>query len=207
MSPDALPTGQIGLFDAIYTMRAIREFNSEPIPDAVLRQVLAAAGQAPSGGNRQPWKFIVIRSPEGKGEVAELVQTMQSRRPEGNVPSGTAAPAPDFPGLLRALPQLLLFTPSRLPRRPADRRALQLNFPGSQNLLRREPGAGGNITPASAMEGVQGYFGLRQPDADLPDPARLPVGRWPQQTWQESRLPVEETTFAEKFGQSISFSL
>ncbi|MBI4590729.1 MAG: nitroreductase family protein [Candidatus Rokubacteria bacterium] len=43
------------LCEAIRTQRAIRRLKSDPIPDAVIRQILDAAICAPSGGNRQGW--------------------------------------------------------------------------------------------------------------------------------------------------------
>jgi nitroreductase len=47
--------------DAIAGRRSIRKFKSDPIPDEILRTILTAAIQAPSGKNRQPWRFIVVK--------------------------------------------------------------------------------------------------------------------------------------------------
>jgi nitroreductase len=41
--------------------RSIRRYKPDPVPDEVLNQVLEAARLAPSGGNRQPWHFIVVK--------------------------------------------------------------------------------------------------------------------------------------------------
>src|SRR6195952_3167769 len=51
----------IGLFDASYSARALRRLKPDPVPDAVITQVLDAAIRAPSGGNAQNWIFIVVR--------------------------------------------------------------------------------------------------------------------------------------------------
>ncbi|HEY8489848.1 MAG TPA: nitroreductase family protein [Dehalococcoidia bacterium] len=56
----------IGLFEAIYTARALRRLKPDPIPDEVLFQVLDAAIRAPSGQNAQDWRFVVITDPEVK---------------------------------------------------------------------------------------------------------------------------------------------
>jgi F420 biosynthesis protein FbiB-like protein len=57
----------------ISSRRSIRRFTPEPIPEATLRRLLAAACRAPSAHNRQPWRFVVI----GPGEARErLVQRM-----------------------------------------------------------------------------------------------------------------------------------
>jgi nitroreductase len=57
------------LSEAIETQRAIRQFTSEPVPDEMVRTVLEAAIRAPSGGNRQPWHFVVIRDREIKRQL------------------------------------------------------------------------------------------------------------------------------------------
>ena len=47
--------------EAIQTRRSIRSFTDAPIEDAALQQMLEAAMAAPSAGNAQPWRFVVIR--------------------------------------------------------------------------------------------------------------------------------------------------
>ncbi|HEY0424590.1 MAG TPA: nitroreductase family protein [Rhodopila sp.] len=52
---------QIGLFEAIYSARAMRRLKPDPVPDELMTRVLDAAIRAPSGGNAQNWIFIVVR--------------------------------------------------------------------------------------------------------------------------------------------------
>ena len=59
--------------DAIRARRSIRKFKDEPLPEEEIRAVLHAATLAPSGKNRQPWRFIVVRGEQR----AEMVQIMQ----------------------------------------------------------------------------------------------------------------------------------
>ena len=59
------------LFDAMSTARAIRRFKPDPVPDDVLHRCLEAATWAPSGGNSQPWKFVVLKSPEVRAILGE----------------------------------------------------------------------------------------------------------------------------------------
>jgi nitroreductase len=47
--------------DIIQNRRSVREFRDEAVPDEKLSRVLEAARLAPSAGNRQPWKFVVIK--------------------------------------------------------------------------------------------------------------------------------------------------
>jgi nitroreductase len=51
----------MSLFDAIHSQRAIRHFSEQSVSDEVIETILNAAICAPSGGNRQPWRFVVIR--------------------------------------------------------------------------------------------------------------------------------------------------
>jgi nitroreductase len=48
----------------IMERRSTRRYKKEPLPDGMIRRILEAARFAPSTGNQQPWKFIVIKSPE-----------------------------------------------------------------------------------------------------------------------------------------------
>ena len=52
----------VTLLEGLATTRAIRRFTSEPVTDADLAAVLFAATRAPSGSNRQPFRFVVLRA-------------------------------------------------------------------------------------------------------------------------------------------------
>ena len=51
------------LIDALRTTGAVREFTAEPVPDAVVARILDTARFAPSGGNRQGWRVVVVQDP------------------------------------------------------------------------------------------------------------------------------------------------
>ena len=61
----------MSLFDAVYAQRAIRRFKPDPVPQEAVERILEAAVRAPSGGNRQPWSFVVIRDPALKRRIGE----------------------------------------------------------------------------------------------------------------------------------------
>lgn len=48
------------VYEAVRSRRAVRGFTDEPVPQAVLERVLAAAAWAPSGSNLQPWHIYVV---------------------------------------------------------------------------------------------------------------------------------------------------
>lgn len=52
---------EIGLYEAMSTLRAVRRLRPDKIPEAALARVLRAATWAPSGGNRQPWRIVAVR--------------------------------------------------------------------------------------------------------------------------------------------------
>ncbi|GMV24914.1 MAG: oxidoreductase [Phycisphaerae bacterium] len=46
-------------------------FSARAVPEEVIRNVVAAAGTAPSGANKQPWRFVAVASPELKRRIRE----------------------------------------------------------------------------------------------------------------------------------------
>jgi nitroreductase len=62
------------LYEAMSTLRAVRRLRPDPIPEDVLERVLQAACWAPTGGNMQPWRVIVVRSPERKAKLQAIYE-------------------------------------------------------------------------------------------------------------------------------------
>lgn len=58
------------LLDAIQARRSIRKFKPDPVPDNLVQELLEAARLAPSGVNVQPWRFVVVKSEEGKAKLS-----------------------------------------------------------------------------------------------------------------------------------------
>ena len=54
----------------ITSRRSIRNFSERPVEDELIDQVLEAGRWAPSGLNNQPWRFVVVKDPAFKGELA-----------------------------------------------------------------------------------------------------------------------------------------
>ena len=63
---------EIGVYAAMSTLRAVRRLRPDAIPDAVLERVLEAASWAPTGGNVQPWRVVVVRDREKVRRLGEL---------------------------------------------------------------------------------------------------------------------------------------
>src|SRR5215472_2030573 len=58
--------------EALYTTRAMRRVKPDPIPQDVQARILDAAIRAPSGGNSQSWRFLLIDDPDVKGKLGPL---------------------------------------------------------------------------------------------------------------------------------------
>src|SRR5581483_3989618 len=55
-----------GIFEIIYSTRAMRRLKPDPIPEEILKKIVDAGIRAPSGGNLQQWAFLIVRDPELK---------------------------------------------------------------------------------------------------------------------------------------------
>jgi nitroreductase len=63
----------VGLLEGLATTRTIRRYRDEPIPDQDLSTILWHATRAPSGSNRQPFRFLVLRDGERAAEAKALL--------------------------------------------------------------------------------------------------------------------------------------
>ena len=59
-------------FESVRTVRAVRQFQSAPLPDEVVRQIVESAHLTASGGNAQPWHFIVVQNPETLQQIGHV---------------------------------------------------------------------------------------------------------------------------------------
>ena len=67
------------LYDAMSTLRAVRRLRADAIPDAALERVLQAATWAPTGGNMQPFRIIVVKSRAYLEQIQGWYQTAWSK--------------------------------------------------------------------------------------------------------------------------------
>ncbi len=68
--PEEIPN----LFEIMATTRSMRRLKPDPVPAALIRKILEAGVSAPSGGNMQRWRFLVIRDPKIKQTVEATPQ-------------------------------------------------------------------------------------------------------------------------------------
>jgi nitroreductase len=66
LSPADMTQAASGFADRMSARRSVRDFSSDPVPDGVIESAIRAAASAPSGAHIQPWRFVVMTSPERK---------------------------------------------------------------------------------------------------------------------------------------------
>lgn len=59
------------LVDLLSQRRTVRDFSSDPLDPEAIRLAVEAANTAPSGANRQPWRFVVVSDPALKQQIRE----------------------------------------------------------------------------------------------------------------------------------------
>jgi nitroreductase len=62
----------LDLVETLRTTGAVRAFTDEPVPDEVVHRILDTARFAPSGGNRQGWRVVLVRDPEVRRRLRDL---------------------------------------------------------------------------------------------------------------------------------------
>ncbi len=72
------------LYEAMSTLRAVRRLRRDPIADDVLRRILQAAAWAPSGGNVQPWRVVVVKNREKRRAIGDLYQPLWQKYAAGH---------------------------------------------------------------------------------------------------------------------------
>jgi iodotyrosine deiodinase len=70
---DALSAAQ-QFYEVIKQRRTVRHFSDRPVPREVIENIIRAAGTAPSGANKQPWRFVAVQDPSIKKEIREAAE-------------------------------------------------------------------------------------------------------------------------------------
>ncbi|HXN14511.1 MAG TPA: nitroreductase family protein, partial [Candidatus Acidoferrales bacterium] len=85
---------EMGIYETMRTLRAVRRLRPDPIPDEVLRRVLEAATWAPTGGNVQPWRIVVVKDRALKEPLGKLYNerwVAYSKQYRGAIPASAPA--------------------------------------------------------------------------------------------------------------------
>lgn len=162
-------------FDAIRTVLAVRRFKDTPIPEPIVREVVEAGRLTASGGNSQPWHFIVVRDKETLRQLGQLART--------------------GPYIAQA-PLAIVVTMDRSPLADSNcSRAIQ-----DMILAAWSQGVGSNWVGYNNLPGVNSLLGMPEEISVL---AILPFG-YPAEAigkGQKKRKPLSEVTYNERWGE------
>ena len=142
----------IGLLEGLATTRAIRRYTDAPIPDDDLAEILWHAGRAPSGSNRQPFRFLVLRDGPAAVAAKQLLGDAfragwnAKRESDGYRPSRFADSMQRYVDRFEQTPVVVLVCLDRY-RSPSPYEGASV-YPACQNLLlaARALGYGGALT-------------------------------------------------------------
>jgi len=196
------------VFEAINTQRAMRRLKPDPVPEDLIWKLLEAAIRAPSGGNRQPWNFIVIRDPETKKKIAGyyldswnksygLIKQAAMASPET---AKTYASAEHLANHLAEVPVLIIATVNNAGVAPVSPPGASV-YPAVQNLMlaARALGLGSALTTLHRAHEAEVKQLLGIPEG-VETMALIPLG-WPRGKFGAGpRLPVQKVTYWDKWG-------
>ncbi|MDX2131200.1 MAG: nitroreductase family protein [Planctomycetota bacterium] len=61
-------------YETMNRRRTVRKFSDRPVPEEAIRWAILAAGTAPSGAHKQPWKFVVVTDPAVKKRIRDAAE-------------------------------------------------------------------------------------------------------------------------------------
>ena len=112
------------LYEVMRTTSAVRHFTNDPLPDEILYTILDNARFAPSGGNRQGTRIVIIRDPDTRQALVELTIPATKKY----VAQRQAGRTPGTPSIQAACPTMRL-------RRPRCPKASQLRSCRRESFL------------------------------------------------------------------------
>lgn len=209
------------IFSVMHTQLAIRRFSDAHIPNELITKVLDAAIRAPSGSNRQAWRFIVIRDPNIRAKIGEIYKETwygrtAMRRDRTAVPIDqrlfkkwkyTADHIGEAPVLI-----LACLGDGAAPRPTTEEEKLAVEatrgasiYPAVQNLLlaARSLGLGTTLTTVHVVSEIKIKRLLGIPE-EVTTSALIPMGypQNPNAFKPNCRKPVEEVTFYDHWGNN-----
>jgi nitroreductase len=204
-----------GLFESIYTSRAIRRFKPDPIEEGVVFQLIDAAIRAPTGHNRQDWRFVVVTDVEPKRKMqewAERAWDMAFGHEYPTVESIDALPRTarlsirsvhDLAHNLAAVPLIVVVCGLKgIHSNPGGS-----HFPAVQNMLlaARGLGLGGSIFNLPMLGGKELYELLGIPESNEIY-CVVPIGYPTDKQGPLSRKPVRKVAFWNRWDQPWGYA-
>jgi len=213
----------VSLLDGIATTRAIRRFRTDPIPDDDLSSILWHATRAPTGSNRQPTRFVVLRDGQNAREAKALLggafrAGWNEKRADEDYDKGSGAgPSSPKSRMASAMQQfvdrfeeipVVVLVCLKLGHYRADHLSSGASvYPACQNLLlaARALGYGGVLTMWHFFVEDELRETLRIP-ADYAIAATIALGRPEGGHGSVRRRPLRQVVFDDEWGQGAEWA-
>jgi nitroreductase len=207
-----MPEKTSDLFEIMQTTRSMRRLKPDPVPAALIRKILEAGVSAPSGGNMQRWRFLVIRDVKIKQTVGAYYKRAWDEVVSPRYRAGEPAPgtSPErFSRMLEAAQYLadhiheapVWIVPCMQGANPT-RTAGSSIYPAVQNILlaARALGLGATLTTLylNFEKEVEAALGL---PSDAHSYALIPIGYPMGRFGPVRRAPLTEVVFENRWGQ------
>jgi nitroreductase len=210
-----MPEETPDLFEIMRTTRSMRRLKPDPVPAELIRKILEAGVSAPSGGNMQRWRFLVIRDPNVKETIGAYYkrawdEVVSPRYRAGEPPPGTSRER--FLRTLDAVQYLadhiheapLWIVPCLEGANPTRTSGSSI-YPAVQNMLlaARALGLGATLTTLylSFEKEVEAALGL---PPDVHSFALLPIGYPMGRFGPVRRISLAEVIYEDRWGQPLS---
>jgi nitroreductase len=213
------------LYDVMRTTFSAREFTAEPVSDALIAKILENARFAPSGGNRQGWRVIVLRDRASREAIAALTAPAAKRYAAqvqlGESPWNTIVPTKADDATIERTPapprltepfvkapvvlvvcvdlNVVASMDQYLPRVGVISGASIYPFVWNILLAARHEGLAGTITtlPVAQEPKIQALLGI---PAHVAVAAVMPIGRPATRLTRLKRKPVSEFAMLDRWG-------
>lgn len=195
----------VSLLGGLATTRAIRRYTDVPVSEADLREMLWYAGRAPSGSNRQPFRFLILqdgpRADEAKVLLGDAFRRgwKTKREGDGYRPSRFADSMQHYVDRFESTPVVVLVCLDRY-RDPSPMEGASV-YPACQNLLlaARALGYGGALTMWHLM--VEGELrALLEIPPHVALSACITLGVPEGRHGPLRRKPIGDVTFVDRWG-------
>jgi nitroreductase len=200
------------LFEIMQTTRSMRRLKPDPVPAALIRKILEAGTFAPSSGNMQRWRFLVVRDAEIKKTVGAYYkrawdEVARPRYSQGDPAPGTSPER--FSRMLDAAQHLadhiheapVWIIPCMQGATPT-RTAGSSIYPAVQNMLlaARALGLGATLTTLylNFEKEVETALGL---PPDVHSYALIPIGYPMGRFGPVRRVPLADVVYGDRWGQ------
>lgn len=200
------------LFEIMQTTRSMRRLKPDPVPAGLIRKILEAGTSAPSGGNMQRWRFLVIRDAEIKKTIGAYYkrtwdEVVSPRYRAGNPAPGTSPER--FSRMLDAAQYLadhiheapVWVVPCMEGANPS-RTAGSSIYPAVQNMLlaARALGLGATLTTLYLQFEKEVEAALDLPP-DVHSYALIPIGYPMGRFGPVRRVPLADVVYGDRWGQ------